>query len=134
MKKAIFLFLIGAMAMGFFLSAQTADSELASIVLYKVADPMATTASLVGVGINGFTLAVGEEMIVIAKGVDANDKEVPIWPTWSGDKELSLTVVGGRSRAVVVKALKTGAPLFITALYITDGGKKIKGEAMGKVK
>ena len=134
MKKAIFLFLVGALAVVPSMYAQSADSALASITLYKVTDPMATTASLVGVGINGFTLAVGEEMIVIAKGVDANDKEVPIWPTWTGDKELSLTVVGGRSRAVVVKALKPGAPLFFTALYITDGGKKVKGEAMGKVK
>jgi len=134
MKKVIFLFLFCAMVMVSFMYAQSPDLELASITLYKVTDPMATTASLIGVGINGFTLAVGEEMIVIAKGVDANDKEVPIWPTWTGDKELSLMVVGGRSRAIVVKALKTGAPLFFTALYITDGGKKVKGEAMGKVK
>lgn len=87
-----------------------------------------------GTGITTFKLTVGEEIKVTAKGVDTEGKEVNIWPTWKADKELSILVVEGRSKTIVVKALKEGAPLFISAIYITDEGKKVKGEGMGEVK
>ncbi|GAF78095.1 unnamed protein product, partial [marine sediment metagenome] len=61
--------------------------------------------------------------------------DVAIWPTWKADKELSIRVVEGRSKTAVVKAPKEYAGvLFITAIYITDAGKKVKGEIMGEVK
>ncbi len=113
--------------------AQSSDAALSQIVIYKVADKAATASSLTGTGINGFKLTEGEELILMAKGTTSDGKEVEIWPTWSCDKELSVSVVPGRSKTVVVKALKKGTPLFITAYYLTDGGKKIKGEAMGTV-
>lgn len=73
-------------------------------------------------------------MTVTAKGVDAEGHDVPIWPTWKADKELSIKVVEGRSKTAVVKALKEGAPVFFSAVYITDDGKKVIGEVMGEIK
>ena len=102
--------------------------NLDSIILY-FGDKPGT-----GVGINAFKLVVGEEMTITATGVDTAGIDVPIWPTWKADRELSIKVVEGRSKTVVVKALKAGAPLFITAIYIDDNGKKFTGEAMGTVK
>ena len=134
MKNGILLSVATVLLLSGALVAQALDTGVEQIILYKVADKMATSAPLTGVGMNGFKLAVGEEMIIFAKGVDANGKEVAVWPTWKADKELSVSVVEGRSKTVVVKALKAGAPLFVTAFYITDDGKKIKGEAMGSVK
>jgi len=134
MKKAFFFTVLIGLAMISVLNAQTLDKDLDHIILYKVTDVMAVSAPLTGVGMNGFKLAVGEEMIIYAKGVDKDGKEVPIWPTWKADKELSLMVVEGRSRTVVVKAVKAGTPLFVTAIYKTDDGKKMTGEVMGTVK
>lgn len=134
MKNGILLSAVAVLLLSGALYAQSLDTGVEQIILYKVADKMATSAPLTGVGMNGFKLTVGEEMIIFAKGVDANGKEVAVWPTWKADKELSVSVVEGRSKTVVVKALKAGAPLFVTAFYITDDGKKIKGEAMGSVK
>ncbi len=134
MRKAIVIpFFIG-LTMMVALNAQVLDKDLDHIILYKVTDMMATSAPLTGVGMNGFKLAVGDEMIIYAKGVDANGNEVAIWPTWKADKELSISVVEGRSRTVVVKAVKAGEPLFVTAIYKTDAGKKVTVDAMGSVK
>jgi hypothetical protein len=134
MKKVTIFSVIAVLAMGFALNAQSSDSGLAQIIIYKATDKMMTTSSLLGVGMNGFKLAVGEEMIIIAKGEDKDGKEVAIFPTWKADPEMSLIVVEGRSKTVVIKALKAGAPLFVTATYITDDGKKVKGEVMGTIK
>lgn len=108
--------------------AQSADEALSQIILYP------GDAAGTGTGIGSIKLAVGEEMTITAKGVDKDGKEVNIWPTWKADKEFALTVVEGRSKTVVVKALKAGAPLFVTCIYKTDGGKILKAEAMGSVK
>lgn len=116
------------------LATQSLDTGLEQIVLYQVTDKMATAAPLTGVGMNGFKLTVGQEIIIFAKGIDKAGKEVAIWPTWKADKELSVSVVEGRSKTIVVKALTPGTPLFITALYLTDEGKKVTGEVMGTVK
>ncbi|MHB8095917.1 MAG: hypothetical protein ACYDH0_13375 [Candidatus Aminicenantales bacterium] len=138
MKKGILLsviFLIAASAGAVYaLAPQSLDAGLEQIVLYQVTDKMATAAPLTGVGMNGFKLAVGEEIIIFAKGIDKAGKEVAIWPTWKADKEVAVSVVEGRSKTIVVKALKPGTPLFITALYMTDEGKKVTGEVMGTVK
>jgi hypothetical protein len=138
MKKGVilgtFLTLLVALSAVYALAPQAADAGLESIVLYQVTDKMATSAPLTGVGMNGFKLAVDQEILIFAKGIDKAGKEVPVYPTWKADKELSLAVVEGRSKTVVVKALKAGAPLFITALYLTDDGKKVTGEVMGSVK
>ena len=108
--------------------AQNQPGPLIQIIIYK--GEVAGT----GVGLTTFKLTVGEEMTVTAKGVDKEGKDVPIWPTWKADKELSIRVVEGRSKTAVVKALKEGAPVFFSALYITDDGKKVSGEEMGEVK
>lgn len=108
--------------------SQEKHDPLPLIIIYKGETPGT------GPGMGTFKLTVGEEMTVTAKGVDSEGKEVPIWPTWKADKELSIRVVEGRSKTAVVKALKEGAPVFFTAVYITDEGKKVTGEAMGEVK
>lgn len=115
----------------FFISTavgQQKHGPLTQIIIYK--GEVAGT----GTGITTFKLVVGEEMTVTAKGVDENGNDVPIWPTWKADKELSIRVVEGRSKTAVVKALQEGAPVFFSAVYITDEGKKVTGEAMGEVK
>lgn len=130
--KHIVLILVGAVIFGsIFLSkglGQEKQGTLSQIIIYK-----GETAGT-GVGITTFKLAVGEEMTVTAKGVDEKGNDVPIWPTWKADKELSIRVVEGRSKTAVVKALKEGAPVFFSAVYITDDGKKVTGECMGEVK
>jgi hypothetical protein len=137
-KKGILLSVVFLCALAFSgvyaFAPQSLDAGLEQIVLYQVTSKTATSAPLTGVGMNGFKLTIGEEIIILAKGIDLTGKEVAIWPTWKADKELAISVVEGRSKTVVVKALKAGAPLFVTALYITDEGKKVKGEVMGSVK
>jgi len=111
------------------LQAEEKCGPLSQIIIYK--GEVAGT----GVGITTFKLKVDEEMKVTAKGVDEEGNEVPIWPTWRGDKELSIRVVKGRSKTAVVKALKEVAgAVFFSAVYITDDGKKVKGEVMGEIK
>lgn len=129
--KHIILVLVGAAFFGsLFLSTalgQEKHGPLTQIIIFK-----GETAGT-GTGITTFKLIVGEEITVTAKGVDENGKDVPIWPTWKADKELSIRVVEGRSKTAVVKALKKGAPVFFSAAYITDDGKKVSGEVMGEV-
>jgi len=109
--------------------AQENHGPLSQIIIYK--GKVAGT----GPGITTFKLIVGEEMTVTAKGFDSEGNEVPIWPTWRGDRELSIRVVEGRSKTAVVKALKEVAgAAFFSAVYITDDGKKVVGEAMGEIK
>ncbi|MBU2446133.1 MAG: hypothetical protein KJ666_11280 [Bacteroidetes bacterium] len=131
-NKHITPILVGAVIL-MLLSSMTAYAQekhgpLTQIIIYK--GEVAGT----GTGITTFKLTVGEEITVTAKGVDEEGNDVPIWPTWKADKELSIRVIEGRSKTVVVKALKEGAPLFFSAVYITDDGKKVSGEAMGEVK
>lgn len=131
MHKHIILILVGAVIFGsLFISTalgQEKHGPLTQIIIYK-----GETAGT-GVGITTFKLTVGEEMTVTAKGVDKEGNDVPIWPTWKADKELSIRVVEGRSKTAVVKALKEGTSFF-SAVYITDDGKKATGDAMGEVK
>lgn len=126
------LILIVLVVSGIFLISTAAGQQkhgpLTQIIIYK--GEVAET----GTGITTFKLVVGEEITVTAKGVDENGNDVPIWPTWKADKELSIRVVEGRSKTAIVKALKEGAPVFFSAVYITDEGKKVTGEVMGEVK
>lgn len=130
--KHIVLILVGAVIFGsLFVSTALGQEKhglLTQIIIYK-----GETAGT-GTGITAFKLTVGEEMTVTAKGVDEGGNDVPIWPTWKADKELSIRVIEGRSKTVIVKALKEGAPVFFSAVYITDDGKKVSGEGMGEVK
>ncbi|MCX8015450.1 MAG: hypothetical protein N2748_05470, partial [candidate division WOR-3 bacterium] len=112
------LFIAAALFSGVAIS-QEKHGPLAQIIIYK-----GETAGT-GTGITTFKMTIGEEMTVTAKGVDKEGNEVPIWPTWKADKELSIRVVEGRSKTAVVKALKEGAPVFFEAVYITDDGKKV---------
>lgn len=130
-KQNILILIVLVVSGMFFTSTaigQQKHRPLTQIIIYK--GEVAGT----GTGITTFKLAVGEEITVTAKGVDENGNDVPIWPTWKADKELSIRVVEGRSKTAVVKALKEGAPVFFSAVYITDEGKKVTGEAMGEVK
>lgn len=131
MKKLLFLVVL-SFILG--IGPVFAQGQIDNIVLFKVADASVTSASLIGTGMNGFKLTVGDEIFIQAKGFDKDGKEVAIWPTWKADKELVLSVVEGKSKVVKVKALKAGAPLFISAIYIDDTGKKYTGEGMGEVK
>ena len=121
---AVILMLLSTMTV----LAQEKRGPLAQIIIYK------GEAAGTGTGITTFKLTVGEEITVTAKGVDKEGNDVPIWPTWKTDKELSIRVVEGRSKTALVKALKEGAPVFFSAIFITDDGKKISGEGMGEVK
>ena len=132
MSKFITFIIMGAVVLVAFpvLTAysQAKHGPLTQIIIYK--GEVAGT----GTGITTFKFTVGDEMTVTAKGVDADGHDVPVWPTWKADKELSVKVVEGRSKTAVVKALKEGAPVFFSAVYITDDGKKVIGEVMGEIK
>ena len=125
MKKILILAVMVLMGLS---AAAVYAGDLDTIILYA-GDKAGT-----GVGIGVFKLEVGKDMMITAKGVDKDGNDVPIWPTWKCDKELSVQVVEGKSKTIKVKALKAGEPLFITAIYIDDNGKTFKGEAMGTVK
>jgi hypothetical protein len=112
-----------------------AQGKLDSINIFKITDPNTPSATLVGTGMNSFKLTVGEEILVMAKGFDENGKEVAIWPTWKADKELSISVVEGKSKVAKIKALRAGdGAVFFSAIYIDDSGKKYEGGVMGEVK
>lgn len=129
MKNKVLALTLILAALLVFLPSLQAAGPLEQITIYKgeKAGP--------GTGMISFKLAVGEEIIVTAKGVDKDGLEVSIWPTWKADPELSIKPVEGRSLSAVVKALEaTSAPLFFSAVYKTDDGKKVVGEVMGQVK
>ena len=125
MKKILILAVMVLMGLS---AAAVYAGDLDMIILYA-GDKAGT-----GVYLTYFKLEVGKDMMITAKGVDKDGNDVPIWPTWKCDKELSVQVVEGKSKTIKVKALKAGEPLFITAIYIDDNGKTFKGEAMGTVK
>lgn len=101
---------------------------LSQIIVYK-GDRAGT-----GTGIISFKLRPGEEMMVTAKGVDKDGKEVSISPSWQSDRELSIKAVEGKQQTAIVKAIKPGAPVFFSATHTTAEGQKTKGEVMGEVK
>jgi len=125
MKKILILAVMVLMVLA---AAAVYAGVLDDIILYA-GDKAGT-----GVGMTYFKLEVGKDMMITAKGVDKDGNDVPIWPTWKCDKELSVQVVEGKSKTIKVKALKAGEPLFITAIYIDDNGKTFEGLAMGTVK
>jgi len=125
MKKILILAVMVLMG----LSAAAVYAGDLDMIIFYAGDKAGT-----GVGMTYFKLEVGKDMMITAKGVDKDGNDVPIWPTWKCDKELSVQVVEGKSKTIKVKALKAGEPLFITAIYIDDNGKTFKGEAMGTVK
>jgi len=112
-----------------------AQGKLDRILIFKITDPNTPSASLVGTGMTGFKLTVGEEILVMAKGFDESGNEVAIWPTWKADKELTVSVVEGKSKVARIKAVRAGTgAIFFSAIYIDDSGKKYVGEVMGEVK
>jgi hypothetical protein len=107
---------------------QKKDGFISQIIIFK------GDASDTGIGISTFKLMEGEEMTVTAKGVDKDGNDVPIWPTWKADKELSISVEEGRSKTVVVEALKEAAQVSFSAIYVTDEGKKVTKVVTGEIK
>ena len=81
-----------------------------------------------GPGLSMLKLTVGEEATITVKGLDENGATVDIWPTFKCDKELAIKVVEGKSKVVVVKGLKTSSLAYVTAIYLTDDGKRITGD------
>jgi len=130
MKKKLLLLVVTLFCTSMIYSQETIDQ----IILYKISDISVVSSSLTGTGMNGFKLYVNDEILIMAKAVNTEGKEVTIWPTWKADKELAISVVEGKSKIIKVKAMKKGVPLFITAIYIDDTGKKYTGEVMGEVK
>lgn len=107
---------------------QQKDGVLSQIIIFE------GTASDTGIGISTFKLMEGEAMTVTAKGVDKHGNNVPIWPTWKGGKELSVSIVEGRSKTSVVRALKAATEVSLSAIYITDEGNKVTKEITGEIK
>lgn len=102
--------------------------DLSQIIVYK--GEKAGT----GTGIISLKLKVGEEVLVTAKGVDKDGREIAITPTWKGDKEYSITPLKDKPQTALVKALKPGNPLFLSATQTLKDGKKVQGEIMGEIK
>lgn len=131
-NKQIVVYLMGAIILTTFLMStsysQEKSGELSQIIMYK------GEISDTGIQISNFTLTEGEEMIVTAKGVDKDGNNVPIWPTWKGDKELLVSTVEGRSKTAVVRALKAATEVSLSTIYVTDEGKKVTKEITGEIK
>lgn len=102
--------------------------DLSQIIVYK--GEKAGT----GTGIISLRLKVGEEVLVTAKGVDKDGREIAIAPTWKGDKEFSITPLKDKPQTALVKALKPGSPVFLSATQTLKDGKKVQGEIMGEIK
>ncbi len=106
-----------------------APSSLDSIIVYKGETPGT------GPGVSVLKLAVGEEAVLVAKGVDSQGEEVFIAPTWKADKEIALIAVEGKGRCIKVRL--TEAPSvasFVTVIVIRDDGKKVSTDVAIEVK
>ncbi len=127
LKKALVVIsLVGLVFIS--LSAQ-APGSLDSIIVYKGEIPGT------GPGVSVLKLAVGEEIVLVAKGVDSEGKEVPIAPTWKADKEISLIPVEGKGRCIKAKLKEApSVAAYVTVVVIRDDGKKISTDVAIEVK
>lgn len=126
-KKA--LVVISLMVFGFISSYAQAPGSLDSIYVYMGETPGT------GPGIGVLKLSVGEEVVIVAKGVDSEGKEVLIAPTWKADKEISLLPVEGKGRCIKVRLKEApSVAAFVTVVVIRDDGKKISTDVPVEVK
>lgn len=108
--------------------AQSPNS-LDSILVYKGETPGT------GPGISVLRLAVGEEVVLVAKGVDSEGKEVFIAPTWKSDKEISLETVEGKGRCIKIRLKEApSVSAFVTVVVIREDGKKVSTDVAVEVK
>ncbi|MGQ9618080.1 MAG: hypothetical protein ACUVUG_03850 [Candidatus Aminicenantia bacterium] len=111
-----------------FLSAQ-APNSLDSILVYKGETPGT------GPGVSVLKLSVGEELELVAKGVDSEGKEVLIAPTWKADKEIALIAIEGKGRCIKIRLKEApSVAAYITVVVIRDDGKKVSTDIAVEVK
>ncbi len=126
-KKLLMLFSV--MVLGLVSLWAQAPTSLDLIIVYKGETPGT------GPGVSVLRLAVGEEVILVAKGVDSEGKEVLIAPTWKADKEISLITVEGKGRCTKVRLKEAPAGLaFVTVVVIRDDGKKVSTDIAVELK
>ncbi len=113
------LVLVSAWALVVSLWAQ-APNSLDSILVYKGETPGT------GPGVSVLKLAVGEEVVLVAKGIDSEGKEVPIAPTWKADKEIALITVEGKGRCIKIRLKEApSVAAYVTVVIIREDGKKV---------
>lgn len=126
-KKA--LVVISLMVFGFISSHAQAPGSLDSIIVYRGETPGT------GPGVGVLRLSVGEEVVLVAKGVDSEGKEVLIAPTWKADKEISLLPVEGKGRCIKVRLKEApSVAAFVTVVVIRDDGIGIAKDVAVEVK
>lgn len=114
------LVVVSVAVLGFLSVWAQAPSSLDSILVYKGETPGT------GSGVSVLKLGVGEEVILVAKGVDAEGKEVLIAPTWKADKEIVLTPVEGKGRCIKLRLKEApSVAAYVTVVVIRDDGKKV---------
>ncbi len=119
MSKKNFTILITTL-LGMGLAFGQASNSLDSIAVYKGETPGT------GPGVSVIKLNVGEEVTLVAKGLDSDGKEVFIAPTWKADKEIALITVEGKGRSIRARLKEApSVTAFLTVVVIRDDGKKI---------
>jgi hypothetical protein len=122
------LVLVFAWALVVSLWAQ-APNSLDSILVYKGETPGT------GPGVSVIKLAVGEEVVLVAKGVDSEGKEVPIAPTWKADKEIALITVEGKGRCIRIRLKEApSVSAYVTVVVIREDGKKVSTDVAVEAK
>jgi hypothetical protein len=106
-----------------------APNSLDSILVYKGETPGT------GPGVSVLKLAVGEEVVLVAKGVDSEGKEVPIAPTWKADKEITLITVEGKGRCIRIRLKEApSVSAYVTVVVIREDGKKVSTDVAVEAK
>jgi len=122
------LVLVFAWALVVSLWAQ-APNSLDSILVYKGETPGT------GPGVSVLKLAVGEEVVLVAKGVDSEGKEVPIAPTWKADKEITLITVEGKGRCIRIRLKEApSVSAYVTVVVIREDRKKVSTDVAVEAK
>lgn len=123
------LMLVSVMIFGLVSLWAQAPSSLDSILVYKGETPGT------GSGVSVLKLAVGEEVVLVAKGVDSEGKEVLIAPTWKADKEISLITVEGKGRCIKIRLKEApSVAAYGTVVVIRDDGKKVSTDIAVELK
>ncbi len=123
-----FSFLIFFLFIGSIILWAQAPNELDSILVYKGETPGT------GPGVSVLKLSVGEEVVLVAKGVNSEGKEVLIAPTWKADKEVSLIPVEGKGRCIKVRLKEApSVAAYVTVVVIREDGKKISTDVGQKI-
>lgn len=126
-KKLLVLFSV--IVLGLVSLWAQAPSSLDSILVYKGETPGT------GSGVSVLKLGVGEEVVLVAKGVDSEGKEVLIAPTWKADKEISLITVEGKGRCIKIRLKEApSVAAYVTVVVIRDDGKKVSTDVAVELK